>query len=257
MNPPPEKPRANSFEWEAERRFPLIFAGLLFISFLAHAAAFFIFQVRYPQRVTIPPLAPQVTVLSPDLPEHQQLLAWIAAEDPALGASATRATLPGVQQVPYQPSYAAVRTLPRSAPGRIDPVPLPAGLNGIALLEASVEDAIPQEKAPFRLTTSLTVSEALAARAMRGSFTVRAPGSSPLDSAEFLIGVSSSGEVRYSFLQRSSGNNDVDDAASAELSKLSFSPAPSPITWGFVTVSWGDDTYLPQTQAPRTPEVAK
>ena len=239
----PSHKHVNGFEWDAERRFPLVLAGLVALSFLAHAAAFFLFQVTYPQRVTIPPLAPQVTVLSPDHPEHQPLLAWIAAEDPALSAATARASIPGIQQIPYQPSYAMVRTWPRPAPVQAEPVPLPSGRSGLEILEAagSISSSARPPLPPVK--TTVTVSEALAGRTLDGNFEVKAVASAALQPAQFLIGVSDSGQVRYTFLRQSSGDRAIDEAASRALQKLTFASAPPQITWGFMTISWGDDIY--------------
>lgn len=241
----PSHKHVTGFEWDAERRFPLILAGLVALSFLAHAAAFFLFQVTYPQRVTIPPLAPQVTVLSPDQPEHQPLLAWIAAEDPALSAATARASVPGIQQIPYQPSYAMVRTWPRPAPLQGEPVPLPSGRSGLEILEAAGAISPSAEPSLAPVKTTITVSEALAGRTLNGSFDVKALASAALQPAQFLLGVSDVGQVRYTFLRQSSGDRTVDEAASRALQKLNFAPAPLHITWGFVTISWGDDIYSP------------
>ncbi len=215
------------------------------LSLLAHVAAFFLFQVTYPQRVTIPPIAPQVTVLSPDLPEHQALLAWIAAEDPALSAATARASVPGIQQIPYQPSYAMVRTWPKPAPARVEPVPLPAGRSGLELLEDATTPPPPAELPQPPVQTAISVSDALASRQLQGSFKLRLAATTALLPAQFLVGVSDSGEIRYSFLRHSSGNGKIDEEASHALTKMTFTPAPAPITWGFVTISWGNDVYLP------------
>jgi len=250
VKPQPKEPRPSSFAWDAERAFPLVFAGLVLLSLLAHVATFFLFQVTYPQKVTIPPIAPQVTVLSPDFPEHQPLLAWIAAEDPALSAEAARATAPGIQQVPYQPSYALVRTWPLPAPRVVEPVPLPPARKGMELLDAAISTSTPVESPLPALRTTLTVSDPLAARALRGNLEITVKTTSPLRPAQFLVGVNEGGEIRYSFLHRPSGDKTVDSAASEALSKLSFSPAPEPITWGFVTISWGDEVYAAAQNPP-------
>lgn len=252
MKPQPKEPRTSNFAWDAERAFPLVFAGLVLLSLLAHVATFFLFQVTYPQRVTIPPLAPQVTVLSSDVPEHQPLLAWIAAEDPALSAEAARATAPGIQQIPYQPSYALVRTWPLPAPRVVEPVPLPPARKGMELLDAAISTPSPVESTLPPVPTTVTVSEPLAARALKGNLEIAAKTAISLRPVQFLLGVNGAGEIRYSFLHRPSGDKAIDHAASLALSKLFFSPAPEPITWGFVTISWGDDVYAPTVNPPAT-----
>jgi hypothetical protein len=59
-----------TFEWPTRERFPWALFGFVFLSLVAHVATFFIFQVTYPQRVTIPPPGPQVAVLAPLHVDH-------------------------------------------------------------------------------------------------------------------------------------------------------------------------------------------
>ena len=65
----------------------------------------------------------------------------------------------------------------------------------------------------------------------------------PVEPTRHLIGVTGRGEVRFVFLQNSSGNAALDDAAAAHLQTLVFAPGDSPITWATATVTWGDDAY--------------
>jgi hypothetical protein len=116
MNAPRAESQTLLFRWAKGRRFSFLAAGLLLFSFFAHAAAFFVFTVVYPARVTIPTPAPQVTVLSPSNPDHQALLRWIEAEDPALVANTASILPPKLLQVEYRPSYQTIRTLPQSGP---------------------------------------------------------------------------------------------------------------------------------------------
>ena len=69
------------------------------------------------------------------------------------------------------------------------------------------------------------------------------PSTDALQPSRFLIGVSDRGEVRYVFLQESSGDPAFDSLAAAHLQQLGFAPNESPIAWGFALFSWGDDAY--------------
>ena len=62
------------FDWSLRERFPLILFGCVFLSAVAHVATFFLFQVIYPQRVTISPPPPQVELLTASSPENEALL---------------------------------------------------------------------------------------------------------------------------------------------------------------------------------------
>jgi hypothetical protein len=80
------------------------------------------------------------------------------------------------------------------------------------------------------------------------SFPYRA--SAPAEPATVLLGVSDTGQVRFSLLQKSSGDPHLDEVALAYLSGASFTPVASPMTWGFATISWGSDVYNPKGITP-------
>src|SRR5688500_10525273 len=124
MNPTETAPGL-TFPWADRERFSLLLFLCVFFSILAHAATFFLFQVVYPQRVTIPPPESKITLLTAATPEGEALLRWIDAEDPALVASATGQAPAWLLEVPYVPSYAAVRTLPRITSGAPETVQFP------------------------------------------------------------------------------------------------------------------------------------
>jgi len=99
----------------------------------------------------------------------------------------------------------------------------------------------------------MNLSGDIAKRPLRHPPEFIACSSIPLDAAQFLIGVTDRGEIRYTFLQRSSGDPHADDAAATMLVKGSFEPAESPIEWGIATIMWGDDAYT-TGKAPSAPE---
>ena len=81
--------------------------------------------------------------------------------------------------------------------------------------------------------------------------------------AQFVIAVNDKGEVRHCFLKSSSGDPALDEQARKYLALCRF-PAilhpPSSIladlTWGLVTVEWGNDIVLPPSTHPRTESTA-
>src|SRR5580704_14943328 len=93
-----------TFSTPNDAGFPFILFLCVLGSLLAHAATFFLFQVVYPQRVTIPQPAPQVSLLTPSSAENMALLRWIEAEDPALVANDNPVVPPGLAEVRYRPS---------------------------------------------------------------------------------------------------------------------------------------------------------
>ena len=105
-----------TFSTPDDKGFPYVLFLCVLGSFLAHAGTFFLFQVVYPQRVTIPQPAPHVSLLTPSSPENIALLRWIEAEDPALVANDNPVSPPGLADVHYHPSFTSPRTAPLGAP---------------------------------------------------------------------------------------------------------------------------------------------
>jgi hypothetical protein len=58
-----------------------------------------------------------------------------------------------------------------------------------------------------------------------------------------LIGVTDRGEVRFAFIQRSSGDEGLDSEAVRQLEQLTFAPADAPITWALASVDFGAEAY--------------
>lgn len=234
------------FDWPRPKRLSFVFLGCVAISLLAHAATFFVFQVVYPQRVTIPPSPPRVSLLTPSSPENIALLHWIEAEDPALAAAGVSVEPPGIAEVRYQPSYAIPRTSPLGpTEERPEPVRFPAARDPLSLIRGtSVKPALPPAPASPHPTT-VAFSSILQARADQrvAPFSFSTPSPVPLQSCEWLIGVSDRGEVRFIFLQESCGDPAFDALASDHLKGMTFAGDAEPMTWGFARVSWGNDAY--------------
>ena len=233
------------FAWEKPLRFRWAFFGLLVLSAVVHVATFFLFQIVYPPRVTIPPPAPEVSVLLPTSSENRALLRRIEAEDPALIASITAAPPPGLLEVKYHASYETVRTQPRTVADENAAVPFPSPKDPLAIIRSGARDGSPATVAPPPVPTRVTFPTALAARARQSAqpwnFNPRA--TTPLEPATFLIGITDRGEVRYVFLQHTSGDPALDAQAAAQLPHFDFQSAEAPIVWGIATVAWGDDAY--------------
>ena len=233
------------FAWEKPLRFRWAFFGLLTLSAAVHAATFFLFQIAYPPRVTIPPPAPEVSLLLPTSPENRALLRRIEAEDPALLAAVASTTPPGLLEPKYRASYETVRTQPRTVAEEQAVVRFPSPKDPLEIIRSGAQTAQLASAAPPPAPTRVTFSPALAARAPKTerawSFGPRA--TAPLESAMYLIGVTDRGEVRYVFLQHSSGESALDAQAAALLPRLDFQRGEAPIAWGIATIAWGDDAY--------------
>ena len=233
------------FGWDRPARFRWKFFGLILLSAAVHLGTFFLFQIVYPPRVTIPPPAPEVSLLLPTTPENRALLRRIEAEDPALIAATPSVTPPGLFQQEYLASYRTVRTQPRTVAAETPVIRHPASRDPLTIIRSTARPAPSADVAPPPVPTRLAFSSALTARAPSEmpawNFTRRA--ASPLEPAAFLIGITDRGEVRYVFQQRSSGDPALDAQAAAQLPRLAFRPAETPVAWGIATITWGDDAY--------------
>lgn len=235
-----------------DRGFPYLLFFCVLGSVLAHATTFILFQVVYPQRVTIPQPAPRVSLLTPSSPENVALLRWIQAEDPALVANDNPVAPPGLAAVRYRPSYAAPRTAPLGAPVEAVPgVRFPKAVDRLSTSDGGSVMAGPPVETPSA-DTLVTFSGNLAGRALAKNPAVKMSylATAPAEPATFLIGVNQEGEVRYSVVQHSSGDSHLDEVAVAHLREVAFAPAAEALTWGFAVYSWGGDAYVAASTAP-------
>ena len=238
-------PGGITFAWDKARKLPVVLPGFILLSLFAHAGTFFLFQVVYPERVTITAPVPTVSLLDPRRPEHQALLRLIEAEDPA-PIAAVQAVVPrALLEVPYRPSYATIRTLPQTLPEAPASVQFPPPRDPLAIIRSAAPAMPDRAPAPAASVTRLTFTEPLAQRPLARTppITFKTRTATPLDPARFLIGVTERGEVRFVFLQSSCGDPATDEAAAAHLAQLSFSPNDAPITWAHAAFAWGDDVY--------------
>lgn len=238
--PAPEGMRLIPLE---RRRGWLVLPPFAALSLAAHGAMFLLFQVVYPQRVTLPPPASQVALLTPATPEHEALLRWVAAEDPALVAATTHAMPASLLDVPYRASFEMMRTPPRFAPPSPEVIAYPPAKELMALIRGLTAAPSASAPEPAPSATRLLLSDALQSRAPVAppAFSVRA--ATPLQPARFLLGISGTGEVRFTFLQKSSGDPAADTAAAAQLTGITFRPAADPLAWGFATIRWGLEAH--------------
>ncbi|MGV3531766.1 MAG: hypothetical protein ACO1QR_05300 [Chthoniobacteraceae bacterium] len=240
-----------SFAWSDDRRRTLWLFAFILLSLFAHAATFFLFQISYPQQVTIPAPAPTVSVLDPSRDDHQAVLRWVAAADPALSAISPTAEPKGLLQVEYRPSFSTPRTPLRFIPAESETVRFPAAIDAPQLIgRLDARESIAQSPLP-KSETRLVVSGPLAARALVSDFSVQKKVSGVPQNTKFLVGVTADGVAKFSFLQSVSAATadplgvqaELDAAAASEIRKLRFAPADDEITWGMLMIEWGDDVF--------------
>ena len=230
------------FMWHPTRlRSFLILPGFILFSFLIHALALYIFQVNYPASVSIAPPPVQVTLLSPSTPGYESLTRWIESENPARVISSPETTPPGLWQVAYKPSIA--RAEPKLVLEPNEPVRFPSAIHSLRGVPENLPSAANRNRDSV---SSLHLSAAFTGRQIDGPITVHPSQKSsvPLKPTRFMAGMNDRGEVRYLFLEESSGDPAVDQWADRHFVQLNFAHATLPITWGEVTYSWGDDAYL-------------
>lgn len=243
-----------TFQWPTEKGFPFVLFFCVLGSLLAHGATFVLFQVVYPERVTIPHPAPRVSLLTPTSPENIALLRWIEAEDPALIASESPVRPPSLVEVRYRPSFAEPRTDPLGAPDEAQrQIPFPPAVDRLVAREVAPVAPAPASSTP--LPTTIRFTGGLSSRSLENNppLEFANPSTAPARPSEFLIGVDASGVVRFRFLQEASGDPSLDSVATAHLEKLRFAAAESPVTWGHAMVIWSLDAYAIEAPAPATP----
>jgi hypothetical protein len=234
--------KALIFAWERVRRIPVILPGFLLLSFVAHVVAFFLFRVVYPAQASLPLPQPTVTLLDPSRPDHQALLRWAEAEDPTptIQTKVTERLL----TVNYRPSYETVRTAPLTLAPEVGRVQYPPARDPLRLIRSVEATPKPLPQPPSTAGTRVAFTGALAERAKApASVSLKIRSAQPLEPADFLVGVTEGGEVRYVVLQRSSGSRELDTEAAEHLRQVQLSPAESPMTWGHARVHWGADAY--------------
>ncbi len=233
-----------TFHWPDRDRFPFILFGCVFLSLLIHVGTFFVFQVVYPQRVTIPPPPPQVSLLTATSPENEALLRWIAAEDPALVASARSVIPANLLDVPYRPSYAIRRTPPLTSVEVPAPLQFPPPRSPLDIIASAAPAPVAESPTPLPMRTTLQISAPLGERGLKPpNFAWKRRATMPLQPLRALIGVAPSGQVRFAFLQRSSGDAAIDTEALHQLESLAFAPDADPVTWASATIEFGAEAY--------------
>jgi TonB family protein len=254
---------------DTERETPVIFtwadregsswwlAAFIFLSFVLHSAAFFVFHGKDP----IPPrtvrTAPVVQILTASSdpaghsPEGDALLQWIATHDPALVAKVQTVEPKGLLDVPYRPSFLTLRTPPLAAPPEPPTIRIPPALDPLALIRSMSPSEKPTLPTPAPQPTQVRLSSSLQSRAPdRLVITPGTKTSVTVEPATVLAGVTAEGEPRFAFVQQASGDRALDAEALAFVHTLRFAPSGEALQWGTITIAWGDDATA-LSEAPR------
>jgi hypothetical protein len=251
------------FNWDQPRRRSLILIGFIVASFVIHVAASYLFQVVYPQTVSLLPAPRRVSLMIANSEQTATLLRWIDSEDPALVSTTRRP--PHLQRremgkVEHVPSYFAREpALKEPPPLAVDlripsaqppgPVPaaarIPASPIGVTPTKVTFADGFDRVGQPTFVSTKFRTST-----------------HEPPQNAQFRIAVDSQGAVVYCFNLTSSGDAALDEQAREHLALCRF-PAPpgesvqwrtgstsngDSLVWGIATIEWGNDVAPANTK---------
>ena len=242
------------FSWEPPRRQQIAIGTFLALSLIAHALCFYIFQIVYPTTVSLLPPPARVSVISSDSEEGRTLLRWIEAEDPALAFTTQRppeARLRALPKVEHIPSYLAVELALKQVP--------------LSVVDLHIPSSQPPGPVPFvyrqiapamgPMATSASFSkefDSFGAPTLPPPSFAASNGETP-ETVRFRVAVNGMGEIRYCLPLNSSGDPALDEQVRRYLMLCRFSPGSvsgekldRSLTWGIVTVEWGNDVARPR-----------
>lgn len=251
---------------DTERETPVIFtwadregsswwlAAFIFLSFLLHSAAFFLFEGKNPPAPRTVRTASLVQMLSTSAdpgarsPEGEALLQWIASHDPAMIAKVQTVEPNGLLDVPYHASFMTLRTQPLAAPLEPPTIQIPSARDPLALIRSVSPTARPETVTSAPQRTGVRLSAALQSRSKETPvITPRTKSSVTVQPTVVLAGVNGEGESRFTFIQQGCSDQTLDSEALAFVRALHFAPSGEALQWGTVTIEWGDDTTAPAT----------
>ena len=206
----------------------------------------------YPNRPSLPSTPPKVILLNNSLPEHTPLLQWIETHNPALLAPPfTEFSQPPLAEPAYRPSFQTVLTQPATPPSDPTASEPPPIFNPRSILSSRTPPPAPtQPNGPLH-PTALLLPTLLQHRPPADTTPISTlTPVRPMPDPQFLLGVTGQGIVRFVFLQKSSGDDSLDEAAAGNLARLQFQPGPEPVSWGVATVQWGDPAPQGPPQKP-------
>ena len=234
------------FDWSTPRSRKFSLVSFIAASAVLHALCFYIFQIIYPPTVALTPPPGRISLITNETDEGRVLLRWIEAEDPALSSYTQRPNesgnlgLPKIEHVPsYLTSQPVLRELPPnesdlSVPSSNPPAPVAMTYATPAMVTATTP-------------TSVQFSDEISARgpAQIPSMQFKSSSKDAPQIAQFRIAIGRAGNVRFCFLQNSSGDPTLDERARQQLLLCRFPPNESDLSWGTATFDWGNDLAAP------------
>lgn len=234
------------FDWTPRRGRKLSLFGFIAASAVLHALCFYIFQIIYPPTVALLPPPARISLISANSEEGRALLRWVEAEDPALASTTQRPPdaasfdLPNPQHVPsYLSRQPALKDLPPHQPDLGVPSSRPPG--PVRVRPATSPPAASATKSALAFASETT---------SLGSPTIpllefKSAAKEPPHPAEFRVAIGSQGDIRYCFLDSSSGDSSLDEQARRYLLLCRFPPPETDTIWTTATFFWGSDIFAP------------
>lgn len=229
------------FEWPARHRIHILLPAMVVAAGLVHAAVFFLFAAKQAVPARGGPNPAKVYFLGPGSAAALQLAPLLDSMDPALQAPGRGLARENPIEAGYTPHYFESSVDFDPPPGSVSlendsrvflgPVEMPRRLPVVA---------VPAVPSPPRLRFSPSISARVPANPPDVVFQTRTPDIPP--PASFLIALSPEGTPLHVLIDRSSGDDELDLAASRHLRQIPFLPAETRETvWGFVEFQWGGD----------------
>jgi hypothetical protein len=211
---------------------------LIVFSLGLHFVGLYVFHVVYPSTTSLPPPAAQVSVLNPQNPQDRRLLDWVDLNDPsAISAPKVDDSLVAKLVPSYRPTFSdetpEIRKSQAGAPAQ--EAATPSVFTPDNLLTRQVRPASVHRKTSF--ASHLEFGPSLQSR--KPTTPESLPTSQRLsEPTTFFVGIGKNGEVRYLFLWRGSGNDQLDHLAEEAVKQLRFQPGNTE-TWDTVSLQWG------------------
>ncbi|MGZ5537108.1 MAG: energy transducer TonB, partial [Chthoniobacterales bacterium] len=225
------------FDWSAPRSRRLTLTSFIAASAAVHAFCFYVFQIIYPPTVALTPPPGRISLINGDTDEGRVLLRWIEAEDPALSSYTQRPpesgnlALPKVDHVPsYLTSQPVLRELPSNEPELHVPSARPPGPVPMNYAAPAMSTVV--------TPTSVQFSEEISAPPPLPPMQFKSTIKDAPQSTQFRIAVGRGGDLRFCFLQSSSGDPALDEQARQQLLRTRFLPNEQELTWGTATFDW-------------------
>lgn len=234
------------FNWDKPRRRKLALTGFIALSFAIHVFAFYLFQIVYPQNVSLLPAPRRVNLMTANSEQTATLLRWIDSEDPALASTTRR---PAHMQrremgkVEHVPSYFAREPALKEAPPMVVDLRIPSAQPPGPVPITRSPAAMPAGLQPTQVTFSGELQQLGLPKFVPASF--KTSTNETPQNAQFRIAVDPKGAVVYCFTLASSGDAGLDELARQYLTLARF-PARAgtgddSLTWGIATIEWGND----------------